>query len=77
MAVASVETATDIRGKRWTADHHCVLCEIIAVLHHGTLLIDSPESSTEFFSEHFYLCEASQQNWHLLGVPAPRGPPTS
>lgn len=54
-----------------------MLCEIIAVLHHGTLLIDSPETSTEVFSGQFYLCEASQQNWRLLGVPAPRGPPIS
>ncbi|PQO27283.1 hypothetical protein C5Y96_17210 [Blastopirellula marina] len=72
-----VESEVDGSGKQWSVEHHCVLCEIIAVLHQGTLLIDSPATSTEVFCGQFYLGEASQQNWRHLGVPAPRGPPIS
>jgi len=71
------DAPSDLGGKRWTLGHHCVLCEIIAVLHHGTLLIDQAESSSELASQQFYLCEASQQTWRLLGIPSPRGPPIS
>lgn len=75
--VLPTETATDFSAKRWTVGHHCVLCDIIAVLHHGTLLIEQPETSTATLSEQFYVCERSHQDWRRLGIPSPRGPPVS
>lgn len=71
------DTSNRLSGNRWTQGHHCVLCEIIAVLHQGALLVDSPEVSSDLFREPFFLCEASPQKCQLLGLPSPRGPPIS
>ena len=68
---------TDLSGKRWTTTHDCVLCEIIAVLHHGTLLVDQPVVSSDFAADPFYLFATMRRTEQSAGLPTTRGPPIS
>ncbi|MEW4564659.1 hypothetical protein AB1K70_19115 [Bremerella sp. JC770] len=74
---ATNEPTHDLSGKRWTTVHDCVLCEIIAVVQHGTLLVDLPEVSTTLAADPIYGSAVARQAGHSVGLPCPRGPPLS